>query len=236
MNADISNFLYGAVGGGMVATGMRITETYLISPRFSESIEARKKLFVYARPLSYACHELEYRLSAVLDEIHGKVAADSALRFSPKQAESIDWFTEGYYVTSPAYLIASVSSWIQLYERDVVFLKFGRLSLTRQFFILIEQFKSSFSNRGSILWFYYVNGIGEQLVDRDNNRPMTMTDFIYKLHEDELFRSYYDQLFTFLNQVSEGRYLDNIQDVIQQANEIKRFLVENRVTISMYGS
>lgn len=234
MNESISNFLYGAIGGGLVATGMRIAETYLIAPRFTESIEARKKLFMYASPLSHACHELKHRLNAILNNLSTSPGTREALSLSPKSAKSIDWFTKnGYYITSTAYLICLTSSWIQLYEKDVVFLKFGRKSLTRQFFRLIEKFKNDLASEGSILWFHYVNGLGEQLIDRDKNRPMTMAEFIYKMHQDELFRGYYDQLFIFLNQVAEGKHLKNLKDAVATLEEINDFLEQNRVTIPM---
>lgn len=234
MNETISNFLYGALGGGLVATGIRIAETYWIAPHFTESLEARKKLFMYASPLSHACHELKYRLNAILQEIEVCAGTKEALNLSPKGIQTIDWFTKsGYYLTSTAYLICVTSAWIQLYERDVVFLKFGRTSLTRRFFALIEKFKNDLSSEGSILWFHYVNGLGEQLVDKDKNRPMTMSEFIYKLYQDGLFRDYYDQLFAFLNQVAEGKHTMTMRNTIKTLEEINNFLEKNRVTISM---
>ncbi len=235
MNEHFSNFLFGVLGGGLVATVFRLAETYWLAPRFSESAEARKKLFLYARPLSHACHELEFRLQALLPKMRdGENNTCKALRLSPQQAQSIDWFTkEGYYLTSTAYLIALVSCWIQLYERDVVFLKFGRSSLTKQFFELIEDFKNILSSDGSILWFHYVNGIGELLIAPAGDRPMSMSEFIYKLYEDELFRDYYDQLFVFLNQVAAGKFHDNLANVGQQLGRIQDFLAQNQITIAM---
>lgn len=235
MNENLANFLFGVLGGGLVATGFRLAETYWLAPRFTESVEARKKLFVYARPLSHACHELVYRLRAFLPKMQQAMNdTRAALSLSPQKATSIAWFTkEGYYLTSTAYLFALVSCWIQLYERDVVFLKFGRSSLTRQFFDLIEGFKNRVSGDGSILWFHYVNGIGELLIADAGDRPMTMSEFIYKLYEDELFRDYYDQFFVFLNQVADGKFLANLEATIQQLDRIQDFLVKNQITIAM---
>ncbi|MDB9525770.1 hypothetical protein PN498_07205 [Oscillatoria sp. CS-180] len=234
MNENIVNFLYGALGGGIVATSFRIAETYIIAPRFTQSIDAKKKLFAYARPLSYACYELNYRLDAISIKINAFNETRNSLRISPKEASSIDWFTkEGYYVTSTAYLIATVSCWIQLYERDVVFLQFGRSSLTKCFFELIENFKNSLSSSGSILWFHYVNGIGELLVAEAGDRPMNLSEFTYKLYRDELFRDYYDQLFVFINQMAEGQHLETLKNTINAIAEIEAFLVENKITIAM---
>jgi len=235
MNENLANFLFGVLGGGLVATAFRLAETYWLAPHLTESVEARKKLFLYARPLSHACHELEYRLRALLPKMQAEMNdTRTALNLSPRQAQSIDWFTkEGYYITSTAYLLALVSSWIQLYEKDVVFLKFGRTSLTKQFFDLIEDFKNRLSSDGSILWFHYVNGMGELLIADGSDRPMTLSEFIYKLYTDELFRDYYDQLFVFLNQVAMGKFLANLEATIQKLGEIKHFLVQNQITIAM---
>lgn len=86
----------------------------------------------------------------------------SSLSGSLQEAESLEWFTtkEGNYITSAAYMIAAVSAWIALYERDIVFLQFGKESLTTQFLLTVERFKNSISN-SNILWFHYVSGIGE---------------------------------------------------------------------------
>ena len=234
MNDSLSNFLFGAIGGGVVATGFRVAETYLIAPRFTESLEARKKLFLYASPLSHAGHELRYRLHAIHSQLPQSAEIRAALSHSPRAIASIDWFTKtGYFITSTAYLISLTSAWIQLYERDVVFLKFGRKSLTRQFFKLIEQFKTDLSSRSSILWFYYINGLGEQLIHADKNRPLAFSEFTYKLYQDPLFRDYYDQLFVFLNQVGNGEHLDTIRDTLRTLEAIHQFLEQNRITIPM---
>ena len=114
-----------------------------------------------------------------------------------------------------------------------MFLKFGRSSLTKQFFELIEDFKNRLSGDGSILWFHYVNGLGELLIDTTGDRPMTLSEFIYQLYEDERFRDYYDQLFVFLQQVANGKFLANLEAVVQQLEHIQEFLVQNQVTITM---
>lgn len=234
MNENAANFLYGVLGGGLVATAIRIAETYLIAPRINESIDARKKLYTYARPLSHACHELVHRLNAIVAKMDDENDSKGPLRLSPKQAKTIDWFTkEGYYITSTAYLIAVVSCWIQLYEQDVVFLKFGRKSLTKRFFDLIEGFKNSLSRHDSILWFHYVNGIGELLICEDSDRPISLSEFVYRLYKDELFRDYYDQLFIFINQVADGRHLINLRNTIQIIHEIETFLIKNKIAIAM---
>ncbi len=50
MDANLNNLLYGAIGGGLVAAAFKILESYVIAPFIGESLEARKKLYLYAKP------------------------------------------------------------------------------------------------------------------------------------------------------------------------------------------
>jgi hypothetical protein len=187
MVGEISNLIYRAIGGGLVTAALRIAETYLIAPRLTESVESRKKLLLYGKPLWRACHDLYYRLFYIKQKMH---SPRSSLLGSLKEAESLEWFTtkEGNYITSTAYMIAAVSAWIALYERDIVFLQFGKESLTTQFLLKVERFKNSISN-SNILWFHYLNGIGEQLIQDGATRPMPFSNFCYRLLKDEDFKA-----------------------------------------------
>lgn len=232
-HAALMQFVYGALGGGTVAFAFRFIEEYLIAPRFSESLDAHRKLILYARPLWLACQELEFRLSMIAKSLStGKQSGPrTSLAFSLTASPSIDWFTkDGYFLTSTAYLIAAVSCWIQLYERDVVFLKFGRSSLTKQFFDLIQEFKQKLSNH-SILWFHYINGIGEELVDLDGKHPISLSEFTKRIYQDQVFRGYYDQLFVFLNQLPQGRFRKNIVESSKVLCDIMSFLEDNKITM-----
>lgn len=234
MADGLSNLIYGVMGGGVVTFMIKMTENYLVAPRLQESIDARKKLYLYARPLWLACHELEFRLNFIIDKINEPSGPSQALKLSPKNASSLDWFTkEGYYVTSTAYLISSVACWIALYERDVVFLPFVNRRLTTEFFYLIEEFKTAISSQGSILWFYYMNGIGDNLIDKGSNHPITQAEFSYKLYKDELFRDYYDQLFQFLHRVAEQDFQNSLEETIKTLAQIKEFLEKNKISIKM---
>jgi hypothetical protein len=146
--SPVSEIVYGGIAGGLVSLLFRFAENYLIAPRFSESIEARKKLMMYGKPLWRECIDLERRLTKISNDLHLKKedGPRRSLSFTIGTPQSVYWFTDaGYYITSTAYLIAVVSCWIQLYERDIVFLKFGKSSLSQQFFTLIHQLKRSFS-------------------------------------------------------------------------------------------
>jgi hypothetical protein len=231
MAGEISNFIYGAIGGGLVTAGLRIAETYFIAPRLTESAESRKKLLLYGKPLWRACHDLYYRLYYIEQKMH---SPRNNLSGSLKDAESLEWFTtkEGNYITSAAYMIAIVAAWIALYERDTVFLQFGKESLTTQFLLKAERFKNSISN-SNILWFHYVSGIGEQLIQDGASRPMSFSNFCYKLLKDEDFKAYYSQLFQFLNQVNQGEFKKSIEDTLDALNEIKKFLVSKGIVLEM---
>ena len=81
----------------------------------------------------------------------------------PEKGSGLDWYTkEGYYATSTVYLLAYVSAWITLLQRDIVFLEFKRESLTAQFFQCVEHFKGSISTK-TILWYHYLVGMGLRL-------------------------------------------------------------------------
>lgn len=229
MAGEISNLIYGAIGGGLVTAGLRIAETYFIAPRLTESVESRKKLLLYGRPLWRACHDLYYRLFYIKQKMH---SPRPSLSVSLREAESLEWFTtkEGNYITSAAYMIAAVASWIAIYEGDTVFLRFEKESLTTQFLLKVERFKNSIS-KNNILWFHYVNGIGEQLIQDGANRPMPFSNFCYKLTKDEDFKAYYSQLFQFLNQVNQGNFEESIKDTLDALNEIKKFLVSEDIVV-----
>jgi len=165
--------LYGAIGGGLVAALFRIAEQW-IQRRSAQSVEARKTLAKYAKPLWLACHNLEQRLA----HIHSGLNNPQVLTRAPEKGCGLDWYTkEGYYATSTVYLLAYVSAWITLFQRDIVFLEFKRESLTAQFFQCVEHFKGSIST-GTILWYHYLVGIGQQLLPMGAERPMTLAVFI----------------------------------------------------------
>ncbi len=231
MQNELLTFLFGAVGGGLVAALFRIVETYWVTPHLNENIEARKKLLLYAKPFWLDCHELEFRLKAIRAKQQSSNPQElEALKFSPRSARSVGWFTkEGYYVTSTAYLIASVAAWIVAFQQDVAFLQFGKETLTNQFFRLIEHFKAAISATPSILWYHYVDGIGERLCPEGHNRPMPFSLFCQRMYDDESFREYYDQLFLFLGCLATGQYQEQIDKVLHVLERIKSFLQENDI-------
>ena len=228
MDGDLTKLIYGAIGGGLVTLIWNTIDRYWVGIRFTESIEAKKKLRFYAKPLWLECHYLQERLDHIIKRVQeSNAGTKAALTITPKDASSVEWFTkDGHYVTSTAYMVAAVCCWIRLFQRDVVFLNFGK-SATANFFNLIEQFKHSLGDRPSILWYYYLNGIGDYLTQDGKNMPMSVAEFSRRLFEDKLFEGYYDQLFQFLNQIGSGEHLAVLQRTTRTLHEIKIFLEGN---------
>ena len=227
IDEGLSQLIYGAVGGGLVALIWKTVDTYVIGVRLGESVEARKKLRAYARPLWLECRELRFRMTQIRDKLQGDDPDGGlrALQARPPDPHDVAWYTQdGYFATSTAYLIAAVAAWIRLYQRDVVFLEFGARSATHAFFKLTEDLQRTYSARPSILWYYYFSAIGEMLVDRDVHAPLTMAQFTLRLAEDERFRAFYAQLFEFVARMGRGDYLEVVGKVIQAISDIGSFL------------
>jgi len=230
--SELIKFFLTAVLGGIVGAALKIGADEIGYLR-SQSRSAQEKLRVYAKPLWRACDELKLRLAIIHESLSASDLNErkedlEPLGWSPKEASSIKWYNEhGQYVTSTAYLIAVLSSWITLFERDVVFLHFGKVSSTTRFFELLERLKSSLADYGSILYYNYFSGIGDKLIVKDQNRPMSIAEFSYCLYQDELFRDYFDQLFQFLHGVSRGDYSGNVKEAIQALQAVMDFLINN---------
>ena len=138
----------------------------------------------------------------------------------------MQWYVKyGYFAASTAYLVANVSAWIRLFQRDVVFLRFGKRSATAQFFHLVESLKARVSRPPSILWYHYFNGIGDRLIE--NGAPISIATFSCKLATDDHFRAYYDQLFQFVRHLPAQDYKKLIEDTLHILRQIKKCLEEN---------
>jgi len=127
---------------------------------------------------------------------------------------------------STGYLISVVSCWIRLWESDVVFLSFKKESASSTFYQHVRTFKEQIST-GTILWYHYLNGIGDALMDPTNKRPLSYSDFVLRLTGDEHFRLYLHQLFQFLHEAGEGKVTDRIEVTLGGISEIMTFLEKN---------
>jgi len=230
MSPELEKFLYGVLGGGVAALLFKLFDSYIIGFRVSESILAKKKFWQYSKALWFDCYELKHRLTSIKQKIsNGNIDNNlEPLRFKLSQPIQLDWFTKGgYYATSTAYLFASVSSWIRLFQRDVVFLDFGKQNLTSNFFNIAEDLKNSISSEQSILWYHYFTGIGEIIIDQSQKMPLTFSSFTIKLYEDDNFRKYFEQLFYFLDNIVTKRQSKLIQEVLDSLDNTLTYLSQN---------
>ena len=227
MDPEIKKLVISGVLGGIVATILKILADMYLA-RYKDKDEAYKKMLRYAKPLWLSCHELNIRLKSLVKKIDNKKYNpydSNSLKYKLSREVQVDWFTKnGYYITSTAYLISLVASWITLFERDVVFLEFSKKSTTADFFRCIENFKQSISADTSALWYHYLEGIGSKLILENGERPMTIADFSFNLYSDKEFRSYYDQVFQFLYQVGNGEQRDVLQRTVTAVDGIMKNL------------
>lgn len=231
-SSELVKLFFSAILGGIIGAALKIG-TSEISYLRKRSHLAQEKLWLYAKPLWRICDDLKFRLEIILkglqsgnqDEKKDKIGP---LEFDPETAQSLKWFNEdGQYVTSTAYMISVLSAWITLFERDVVFLKFKKVSSTTKFITLLEDFKSALTDNGSILYYDYFAGIGDKLIVDNHSRPMSIAGFSYSLFRDDEFRNYYNQLFRFLREISYGRFKENIESSIFAITALANFLIEN---------
>jgi hypothetical protein len=229
---ELVKFFLSAVLGGIVGAALKIGSDEFSYLR-SQSHSAQEKLRTYAKPLWRACDELMFRLSVIYQDLQLPDPNEwdkelKPLRWSPTDASSLRWYNEdGQYVVSTAYLIAALSSWIILFERDVVFLRFEKVSSTTRFFELLERLKRDLADDDSILYYDYFSGIGDKMISNEQNKPMSIGEFSYHLFQDELFRDYINQLFKFLEWVSQGNFTAQIGKAVATLEMIKEFLVDN---------
>lgn len=224
---DLHSLASGALAGGITALAVPLAKRYL-DIRLGEWHEARQKLRHYAKPLWLACRGLEAHMRHVVAQHEGEPEHSglATLRFIPREhAKSIDWYVkDGHYITISAYLLASVACWIRLYEHDVVFLRFRRRSSSARFSVLIHQLRKAVTEQPSLLWTQYLDGVGEVLVADAGSGPMKVSDFVRKLHVDEDFSGYCDQLFRYVASLAETENRDRLKRILASTEAIREFL------------
>ena len=224
MSDELATLFSGAIAGGAVALLWRTVEKYWVDTKITRALSAEAKLEHYAKPLWLDSGELELRLRHLAKKLQADDRPE-AVRLRPEVGQSIDWYTkQGYYATSTVYIMARVSCWIHLYTRDVVLLPFRKDMETVRFFQTVEAVKAAISARPSILWSYYFAGMGEALTDQKDVKPMTFAAFCMRMQEDASFRSFFDQAFWYLidlstedNRHAKIKYLLRIADALGAA-------------------
>lgn len=220
------SFIFGTLGAGFFSFYQRKRFA-----RIDERIEAEKKLKKYANRLWITLHELTYRLNHILDKLNEEnPAALGSLQLSVKQENPIQWYAqEGYYLTSTAYLLASLSAWMGIYQRDVVNLDFKAASDAARFFKLTEALKQSITNtgKGSVMWYFYFESVGTSILDKEQSRPLDYSQYVQKLKDDQSFQDYMQQAFQFIHHLTNPDRKVLIEEIIARVQKTKAFLENN---------
>ena len=207
------------------------TYKYVIEPR-QVARQLRKK---YATALWIACEELQLHLQHIRESVLTNNAATiGALKKIPDNdfKGRLDWFTkDGYYTTVTAYKIAVVSSWLRVYQQELLFSTYRK---SRAFVFSLyqkaDQIKSAFSE-DTCLWYDYFDAIGDKLVGRagDVLRPLAFSTFCDKCFSDQQFRQFYDQLHMFIWFVADGKYLAKIDKISSALDDLESFLKQENL-------
>jgi hypothetical protein len=193
-------------------------------------VTARQLRKKYATALWIACQELKLHM----EHVHRKVSennanAISALKKIPDNdfKGRADWFTKhGYYATITAYKIAVVSSWLHIYQQELLFSTYSESrAFVYKLYQAIDHLKRSFSEN-TCLWHDYFDAIGSKLVDRNAEfrRPLSFGAFCDKYFSDQPFRKFYEQLHMFIWFIADGKYLATTEKINEALDNLIEFL------------
>jgi hypothetical protein len=214
-----------AIISGVVASVL----TASVSRWFEKRNQDRFTVEKYSRPIWLACRLLRFRLVHIVEKLKDPDGnAAKVLNWQGDAAgRGITWMNGyGYFITSTAYLLSTVSSWFHIVDRKVIFLPFQNQSIADQFLRLVTSVKQDLTTNTS-LWFHYYAGLGQMLLDKEENQPMTFGQFVLRLNNDFEFRQYFDQLFYgFLHETGEGRDTTQIEKAIASLEALLLFLSE----------
>jgi hypothetical protein len=138
-----------------------------------------------------------------------------------------DWFTKhGYYTTITAYKIAVVSSWLQVYQQELLFSTYRESrAFVYALYQTIDHLKRAFSEN-TCLWYDYFDAIGSKLVDHNAAvlRPLPFSAFCDQYFSNQQFRKFYEQLHMFIWFMADGKYLPATDKISGALNELMGFL------------
>jgi len=209
---------------------------FFIEPR----IIARQLRKKYATALWIRCKELQLHL----DQIRRKVSAkDNKTIYALKKIPDndfqgrADWFTKhGYYTTVTAYKIAVVSSWLFIYQQELLFSPYRESrAFVYALYQRIDELKRAFSEN-TCLWYDYFDAIGSKLVDRDAaiSRPLAFSAFCDKYFSDQQFRRFYEQLHMFIWFIADGKYLPTTDKIISALDKVMEFLQKQNLLAGLH--
>jgi hypothetical protein len=121
--AGLDSFMYGAVGGGLVATTLRVLEQYWVNTWFTSSAEARRKLVLYGRPLYFNCHQMAFRFTHISQQQQEhRPESIKSLQESPADANSkrsgLRWLSQPRPFFGTTTLTGSVNCWLKMVMID----------------------------------------------------------------------------------------------------------------------
>ena len=199
--------------------------------------QLRKK---YATALWIACKELQLHMA----QIHIKVTTNDsraidALKKIPENdfKGHVDWFTkDGYYTTVTAYRIAVVSSWLQVYQQELLFATYRESrAFVYDLYQKIDHLKRAFSEN-THLWYDYFDAIGTKLIDREATvrRPLSFGAFCDRYSSDPQFRSFYDQLHRFISRIARDKYPGTTEKISHALDDLIGFLQKENLLAGLH--
>lgn len=199
--------------------------------------QLRKK---YATALWIACKELQLHMEQIRLKVSASnTSAINALKKIPNNdfKDRADWFTKsGYYTTVTAYKIAVVSSWLHVYQQELLFSTYRESrAFVYALYQTIDRLKRAFSEN-TCLWYDYFDAIGSKLVDHNAAvlRPLSFGAFCDKYYSDQQFRKFYDQLHMFIWFIADGKYLATIDKISQALDALMGFLQKENLLAGLH--
>lgn len=224
--SGLTTAVIGLGSGVLASVGTTILTRWLERRRENQFTVQR-----YAKPIWLACDRLVHRVEQILGKLkdqHNNAEELLAGWKGNEKPHEVTWMTgEGYYVTSTAYLLSSLSCWFHLMERQVVFLPFTNRSISSDFFHLVDQVKITLTSNSS-LWFHYFSGLGPMLLEKGEEEPIAYGEFVLRLSQRNEFSDYFAHLFCgFLREAGQNRITGQLKATVEVLREMKSFLHTN---------
>jgi hypothetical protein len=206
-------------------------QKFFIDPRY----EARNNRRKYATALYIACEELRLHLSNTLARLNSDNSDNSSVVDAMKKIPNNDfkgdpaWFTkEGYYTTITAYKIAVVSAWLRIYQNILLLSSYPESqSFLEDLYSRTQNLKLAFS-KGTCLWYYYFDTIGERLIEENEKveAAWTFSKFCAHYANNSDFRLFFEQVHMYIWFLGnkDQKYLDMIPRIQERLLDLIKFL------------
>jgi hypothetical protein len=220
---DFTTAIIGIVSG-VLASVATTSLTRWMERRNQDRFTVQK----YARPIWLACEHLAFRLEQIIEKLtdpHGDAANVLDWWRDYEESKKVLWMNgQGYFITSTAYVLSSLSCWFYIVEKKVVFLPFRDRSKSSEFFLLVNRVKRSLTTN-TPLWFHYLSGSGQMLLDEDGEQPISYGQFVLRMGNQNEFSDYYQQLFNgFIQEAGQGKITKALEESIESLRAVQTFL------------